>query len=105
MTAIYYFENACAPVPTIMPAYQRVRGSHRRLSKFWSRFVDSRRRGRDTGCQAQGDLREGAENPGRGRAGGVAARTAVSDHHKMQEDLITTAIGVNDGFRDAWIDK
>src|SRR6202022_63594 len=41
MTAIYYFENACAPVPTIMPAYQRVRGSHRRLSKFWSRFVDS----------------------------------------------------------------
>jgi hypothetical protein len=29
----------------------------------------------------------------------------VSDHHKMQEDLITTAIGVNDGFRDAWIDK
>src|SRR5260370_29637564 len=28
-------------LPDEMPAYQRIPGSHRRLSKFWSRFVDS----------------------------------------------------------------
>jgi len=33
-------------------------------------------------------------------------RTAISDHHPLQDQgPCSTAIGVNDGFRDAWIDK
>ena len=34
--------------------------------------------------QAQGNLRQGAEDPDRRRAGGMAARTAVPHHHPLQ---------------------
>ena len=40
---------------------------------------------RDAGLQAPGALREGAEDPGRGRAGGLDAGTAVPDHHPLQD--------------------
>ncbi len=43
----------------------------------------------------------------RGRAGGLACSNCSSrpSPHCKIKNLITTGIGVNDGFRDAWIDK
>ena len=47
----------------------------------------------------------GRKDPDRRRARCMADRIAISHHHALQhQNLITTAIGVNDGFRDAWID-
>ena len=63
------------------PAVQQRRG----LFQPGDRQTVRRRRQRDAGFQAQGTLREGAEDPGRGRAGGMDAGTAVSDHHPLQD--------------------
>ena len=63
------------------PAVQQ----RRRLFQSRGRQAVRRGRGRDAGFEAQGNLRQGAEDPGRGRAGGMAARTAVPDHHELQD--------------------
>ena len=56
----------------------------RRLFEPRNRQAVRRRRGRLPRCGARGDLRQGAEDPRRGRAGRVDARTAIPDHHPLQ---------------------
>ena len=87
-TYLYQYGDPALGVGRNYVSSQIVKGSAvqqcRRIFQPGDRSAVRRWRGRLPGLQARGDLRQGAEDPDRRRARGMAARTAVPDHHPLQ---------------------